>query len=84
MRVEWDELKRLSNLEDHGVDFMDAALIFEALFLEAEDKRSDYGEPRFRALRRVGDDYFMVADTWRGEVRRIISAWRVDDEGKRR
>ena len=89
MRVERDEPKRQSNLEDHGVDFMDAALIFEGVFLEAEDKRSDYGELRLRALGRVGDDTFMVAYTWRkdvgrGEVRRIISAWRVDDDGKRR
>lgn len=84
MCFEWSEPKRLSNLADHGVDFMDAALIFDGFVLEAEDKRSDYGEPRFRALGRVGDDCFMVAYTWRGQVRRIISAWRVDDEGKRR
>ena len=89
MPVERDEPKRQSNLEDHGVDFMDAALIFEGVFLEAEDKRSDYGELRLRALGRVGDDSFMVAYRWRkdvgrGEVRRIISAWRVDDDGKRR
>ena len=84
MSFEWDEPKRLSNLADHGVDSKDAALIFEGVFLEAEDKRSDYGEPRFRALGRVGDDYFMVAYTWRGEDRRIVSAWRVDDEGKQR
>jgi uncharacterized DUF497 family protein len=63
---------------------MDAALIFDGVFLEAEDKRSHYGEPRFRALGRVGGDYFMVAFTWRGEARRIISAWRLDDDGKRR
>jgi uncharacterized DUF497 family protein len=82
--LEWDEAKRLSNLEDHGVDFKDAALIFERPVLLAEDKRNDYGEPRFRALGRVGDDIFMAAFTWRGEARRIISAWRVDDDGKRR
>ena len=56
MSVEWDEPKRQSNLADHGVDFMDAALIFEGVFLEAEDRRSDYGEQRFRALGGVGDD----------------------------
>jgi uncharacterized protein len=84
MRFEWDEAKRRSNLRDHGVDFKDAALIFGGIVLEAEDTRSDYGEQRFRALGRVGDDCFMVAYTWRGEVRRIISAWRVDDDGKRR
>jgi uncharacterized protein len=80
----WDEPKRLANLETHGVDFKDAALIFEGAVLEAEDRRSDYGEPRFRALGRVGDDYFMLAFPWRGRARRIISAWRVGNEGKRR
>lgn len=84
MSVEWGETKRLRNLDDRGVDFRDAALIFEAPFLEAEDRRSDYGEPAFAAWDVVGDDYFMAAYTWRGGVGRIISAWRVDDEGKRR
>ena len=50
MRFEWDENKRISNLESHGVDFKDAALIFTNVVLEAEDKRGDYGERRFRAV----------------------------------
>jgi hypothetical protein len=82
--VEWDESKRTGNLELHGVDFRDAALIFDGAVLEAEDKRSNYAERRFRALGCVGDDTFMVAFTRRGQVRRIISEWRVDDEGRRR
>ena len=82
MDVEWDESKRLRNLEDHGVDFMDAALIFLDPVVEAEDKRADYGERRFRALGHTADGYFMVAYTWRGPVRRIISAWKVDDDGQ--
>jgi uncharacterized DUF497 family protein len=28
MRLEWDERKRLSNLAKHGLDFLDAELIF--------------------------------------------------------
>ncbi len=84
MRFEWDENKRISNLESHGVDFKDAALIFTNVVLEAEDKRGDYGERRFRAVGHIDNDYFVVAYTWRGDIRRIISAWRVDDEGKRR
>jgi uncharacterized protein len=28
MRFEWDERKRLSNLAKHGLDFLDADLIF--------------------------------------------------------
>jgi uncharacterized DUF497 family protein len=84
MRFTWEENKRIANLEAHGVDFADAALMFAGVVLEAEDSRANYGEQRFRALGRVGDEYYMVAYTWRGQARRIISAWRVDDEGKRR
>lgn len=74
---EWDEEKWRRNLADHGVDFGDAALIFEGEVLEAEDQRTRYGETRYRGLGRVGDDYFLVVYTWRGEKRRIISAWKV-------
>lgn len=81
---EWDEHKRRSNLKEHGVDFADAALIFENPVLEAVDEREDYGETRYRALGHVDGDYFLIAFTWRGQNRRIISAWRLDDESKRR
>lgn len=53
MDVEWDEEKRLINLESHGVDFKDAALIFERPVIEAEDTRESYGEKRWRALARL-------------------------------
>jgi uncharacterized DUF497 family protein len=53
--VDWDEPKRLSNIKERGVDFRDAALIFEGPVLCKEDTREDYGEQRFRALRRVDD-----------------------------
>ena len=81
---EWDETKRRENLDAHGVDFGDAALIFEHPVIEAEDERSDYGETRIRALGHVDDDYFLVVYTWRGENRRLISAWKVGEHGKRR
>lgn len=84
-RVEWDEAKRLRNLRERGVDFIDAALIFAGPeIVEAVDARSDYGERRFRALGRVDDDLFVVVYTWRGEARRIISAWKVGNDGRRR
>jgi uncharacterized protein len=81
---EWDEDTRRQNLAEHGVDFRDAALIFEGPVIEAEDTRSDYGEIRIRALGQVDQDFFLVAYTWRGDRRRIISAWKVDDDGKKR
>lgn len=81
---EWDEEKRLQNIEIHGVDFLDTALIFENAVLEAVDPREDYGETRYRALGHADDNYFMVAYAKRGENRRLISAWRVGENGKRR
>jgi uncharacterized DUF497 family protein len=81
---EWDENKRQSNIAERGVDFRLAALIFENPVIESEDAREDYGEQRFRALGHVGDEYFIVAYTWRGFRRRIISAWKVGSDGKKR
>lgn len=81
---EWSEAKRLDNLQKRGVDFRDAALIFSNEFMEQQDKRSDYGEERYRALGHVGKDNFVVVYTWRGKTRRITSAWKVDEDGKRR
>ena len=81
---EWDEEKRITNIEERGVDFRDAALIFEGPVITKEDTRANYGEQRFRALGNVDNEYYVVAYTWRGSTCRIISAWRVDEEGKQR
>lgn len=81
---EWDEDKRRRNIEEHGVDFRLAALIFSSPVIEARDDRDDYGEARYRALGHVGDEYLLVAFTWRGDARRIISAWKVGNDGKKR
>jgi uncharacterized protein len=85
MDFEWDEAKRLSNIEERGVDFRDAALISEGTGIAKEDTREDYGEQRFRALGRVDDEYYVVvAYTRRGSAVRIISAWKVAEDGKKR
>ena len=84
MMFEWDEEKRRHNIEKHGVDFLDAILIFENPVIEAEDSRREYEETRIQALGHVDREYFLVVYTWRGSRRRIISAWKVDDNGKRR
>ena len=84
MDFEWDERKRSSNIAKHGVDFREAALIFRSPTLEAEDRRGRGGEVRIRALGHVDGSYLMVVYTWRGDARRIISAWKVGKDGKRR
>ena len=81
---EWHEEKRLSNIRERGVDFRDTALIFGSPVIMKEDTREDYGEQRFRALGKVDNDYYVVAFTWRSSMCRIISAWKVDDDGRKR
>lgn len=74
MEFEWDEAKRQSNLEKHGVDFIDAALVLADAPLILEDKRRDYGEQRCLALGERKGLLFVVAFTLRDGAFRIISA----------
>jgi uncharacterized DUF497 family protein len=76
---EWDEEKNVANIENHGIDFLDAALIFENPMLESIDDRDDYGELRCIAIGVSREMVLRVVYTWRDEkVIRIISAWRAN------
>ena len=46
MRISYDSAKRDWTLANRGLDFEDAALVFDGLTAEVEDKRIDYGELR--------------------------------------
>ena len=50
MRFEWNEMKRLQNLKDHGIDFVDARKVFAGPTLTFEDARFRYDEQRFITL----------------------------------
>jgi len=50
MRFSWDEAKRASNLQDHGLDFVDTPEMFEGPTFTYQDDRFDYGEERFVTL----------------------------------
>jgi uncharacterized DUF497 family protein len=41
MHYEWDEQKRLSKLEKHGLDFFDVDTVFEAPHIEVPAFRKD-------------------------------------------
>jgi uncharacterized DUF497 family protein len=79
LSFEWDEEKNAANIKNHGIDFLDAALIFENPTMEAVDDRADYGEVRHIALGLSGDKVLNVVYTWRdGNIIRIISARRAN------
>ena len=76
MEFEWDEDKRSEVFEERGVDFLRASLIFEGPVLTHADRRWDYGEKRFVSVGMVEDDCYVVVHTNRGDVTRIITAWK--------
>lgn len=71
---EWDEAKSESNFSARGFNFSFAALIFDGPTLEMDDERTGYDERRIQAIGQVAKDILFVVYTWRGEVRRIVSA----------
>jgi uncharacterized DUF497 family protein len=71
---EWDQTKSDKNLAERGFDFAYASRIFDGDVLEWEDTRREYGGRRVVAIGEVDKEVYVVVYTWRGEVRRIISA----------
>jgi uncharacterized DUF497 family protein len=83
MEFEWDEAKRLANIQKHGIDFADIEQVFAGWYVETKDLRRDYGEQRFRAVGQLGNHIVQIAYTWRGDRRRIISARRAGRNDRR-
>ena len=78
MDFEWDDDKRLTNLEKHGVDFLDVDVMFQGGLLV--EPSSYTGEQRFRALGLLRGKVFAVIYTMRGDAYRIISVRRARHE----
>ncbi len=69
---EWDERKRVLNLEKHGIDFRDAVGLFDHPHLTVETSRN--GEVRKVSLGTVAQCVIAVVCTDRAGTVRIISA----------
>ena len=69
----WDEDKRQTNLDDHGIDFADAEKVFAGHTVTAEDTREAYGEQRFLTLGLLYGEVVSVAHTPREDDDHIIS-----------
>lgn len=76
MLFEWDEAKRQETLRERGVDILYAALIFEGVTFTRHDDRVDYGEARLISVGLVDDVPYVVVHTERGEITRLITAWK--------
>jgi hypothetical protein len=50
VNFEWDDTKRKLNIKKHGIDFINASMIFDSYTLTIKDDRYDYGEERLSHL----------------------------------
>jgi len=73
MNFEWDDIKRKSNIEKHGIDFIDAPIIFDSYTLTIEDDRYDYGEERFVSFGILEERVVVVVHTENEDSIKIIS-----------
>jgi hypothetical protein len=73
MEFEWDEAKRLSNLDKHGIDFLDVEEVFDGDIVTVEDDRYGYGERRFVTFGLLQGRVVAVVYTDRGDAMRLIS-----------
>ncbi len=84
MRVSYDPAKRDKALAERGLDFADAALVFEGLTVEVEDTRKDYGEKRIICYGQLAGRLVVIGYTPRGSVRHIFSMRKANDREQTR
>ena len=83
MKFEWDERKRRSNLEKHGLDFLDVGTIFESPY-PAVPSAHKSGEERFLAVGLLEGRYVTVVYTVRDKGVRVISFRRARYEERKK
>lgn len=84
MDIEFDEEKRRQTLQHRGLDFADAARLFQMRTIVHLDDREQYGEVRFQTIGFLDERLIMVVWTQRGATRRIISMRKCNAREQRR
>ncbi len=73
MKITYDPNKRKKTLEERGLDFDDAIVVFEGEVYEFEDDRKNYGERRMITVGYLGGRMVIIGYVERGETRHIFS-----------
>jgi uncharacterized DUF497 family protein len=82
MEFEWDDAKRLANVEKPGLDFVDAEVVFLGPLLAGPARCVD-GESRMLAIGMLDDIHVTMIYTLRGSTVRIISMRRARNEERK-
>lgn len=84
MRITFDPTKRQIALAERGLDFLDAAIVFQGVTLEVEDIRKAYGEQRIICFGFLAERMVVVGYTPRGTDRHIFSMRKANEREKLR
>ena len=84
MRVTFDPAKRAKTLAERGLDFEDAAIVFEGTTLEIEDTRRNYGEPRIICYGQLSGRLVVIGYTPRRATRHVFSMRKANEREKAR
>lgn len=84
MHISYDPAKRDWTLAHRGLDFEDAALVFDGLTAEVEDTRKDYGETRIICFGVLQGRLVVIGYTPRGVRRHVFSMRKANDREQAR
>ncbi|MEX0953988.1 MAG: BrnT family toxin [Rhizobiaceae bacterium] len=84
MKITFDPRKREITLQERGLDFADAAKVFEGTHTVVRDDRFDYGEARFISAGFLEEKMVVMVWTQRGTARHIISMRHCHEKEERR
>ena len=73
MAITYDPPTNERNIADRGISFDQAAEFDWSSALIVEDKRKDYGEPRFQAFGFIGERLHVLVFTPRADDMHVIS-----------
>jgi uncharacterized protein len=82
VKITFDPAKRQLALNERGLDFTDAELVFAGLTITVQDTRRHYGENRFQTVGYLAGRMVMVVWTPREGARHIISMRKCNDREK--
>ena len=84
MRITFDPAKHERTLVERGLDFEDAAVVFEGTTVEVEDTRKNYGEPRIICYGLLSGRLVVIGYTPRRTTRHVFSMRKANHREKAR
>jgi len=80
MRYTWDEAKRQTNRQKHGLDYADAEKVFASPMVLFEDSRENYDEQRMIGIGLLDILVVLIVHVESDKEIRIISMRKADND----